>query len=87
MPAHSMDALFRSLNKGELAPVYYLHGREDVLKDEAVKAAPRVGSFHVVPAGRLAATRRQKLGRLIVLERRDRWRRRRREIERGGEVA
>jgi DNA polymerase-3 subunit delta len=32
-----MEALFRSLNKGELAPVYYLHGREDVLKDEAVR--------------------------------------------------
>jgi DNA polymerase III subunit delta len=31
-----MDALFRSLNKGEVAPVYYLHGHEDVLKDEAV---------------------------------------------------
>ena len=38
MPAHSMDALFRSLSKGELAPVYYLHGLEDVLKDEAVRA-------------------------------------------------
>src|SRR3954452_17222035 len=37
MPAHSMDALFRSLSKGELAPVYYLHGLEDVLKDEAVR--------------------------------------------------
>ena len=33
-----MDALFRSLNKGELAPVYYLYGLEDVLKDEAVRA-------------------------------------------------
>ena len=32
-----MEALSRSLNKGELAPVYYLHGREDVLKDEAVR--------------------------------------------------
>jgi DNA polymerase III subunit delta len=31
-----MDALFRSLGKGELAPVYYLHGVEDVLKDEAI---------------------------------------------------
>src|SRR4051812_15190191 len=36
MPSHSMDALFRSLNKGELAPVYYLRGPEDVLKDEAI---------------------------------------------------
>ncbi len=33
-----MDALFRSLNKGELAPVYYLYGPEDTLKDEAVRA-------------------------------------------------
>ncbi len=32
-----MDALFRSLNKGDLAPVYYLYGPEDVLKDEAVR--------------------------------------------------
>ena len=38
MPAHSMDALFRSINKGEVAPVYYLYGSEDVLKDEAVHA-------------------------------------------------
>lgn len=37
MPLHSMDALFRSLTKGELAAVYYLHGSEDVLKDEAVR--------------------------------------------------
>jgi DNA polymerase III subunit delta len=32
-----MEALSRSLKKGELAPVYYLHGREDVLKDQAVR--------------------------------------------------
>ena len=38
MPVHSFDALFRSLSKGELAPVYYLYGLEDVLKDEAVRA-------------------------------------------------
>ena len=38
MPAHSMDALFRSLNKGEVAPVYYLYGSEDVLKDEAMQS-------------------------------------------------
>jgi DNA polymerase-3 subunit delta len=38
MPAHTYDALLRSLPKGELAPVYYLHGPEDVLKDEAVQA-------------------------------------------------
>ncbi len=36
MPAQSVDALFRSLNKGELAQVYYFYGPEDVLKDEAV---------------------------------------------------
>ena len=28
-----MESLFRSLNKGSLAPVYYFHGPEDVLKD------------------------------------------------------
>jgi DNA polymerase-3 subunit delta len=38
MPVHSLDTLFRSLNKGDLAPVYYFHGPEDVLKDEAVRA-------------------------------------------------
>jgi DNA polymerase-3 subunit delta len=38
MLPHSLDALFRSLTKGELAPVYYLYGPEYVLKDEAVKA-------------------------------------------------
>jgi DNA polymerase-3 subunit delta len=32
-----MEAFFRSLKTGELAPVYYLHGAEDVLKDEAVR--------------------------------------------------
>jgi DNA polymerase-3 subunit delta len=37
MPAQSVEALFRSLKKGDLAPVYYLYGPEDVLKDEAVK--------------------------------------------------
>lgn len=38
MPAHSVDALSRSLKKGELAPVYYLYGPEDVLKDDAVRS-------------------------------------------------
>ena len=38
MPAQTYDALLRSLPKGELAPVYYLHGPEDILKDEAVQA-------------------------------------------------
>ena len=38
MPAHTLDALMRSLPKGGPAPVYYLHGPEDILKDEAVRA-------------------------------------------------
>jgi len=38
MPPQTYDALLRSLPKGELAPVYYLHGPEDILKDEAVEA-------------------------------------------------
>jgi DNA polymerase III subunit delta len=38
MAAHSLDALLRSLKKGDLAPVYYFYGPEDVLKDEAVRA-------------------------------------------------
>lgn len=37
MPAHSFDTLLRSLQKGQLAPVYYLHGPEELLKDEAVR--------------------------------------------------
>jgi len=38
MPAQSLDALFRALAKGELVPVYYLHGPEEILKDEAIRA-------------------------------------------------
>lgn len=38
MPAHSLDALSRSLKQGELAPAYYLYGSEDVLKEEAVRS-------------------------------------------------
>ena len=38
MPSYTMDALFRSINKGEVAPVYYLYGSEDVLKDDAAHA-------------------------------------------------
>ena len=38
MAAHSLDALLRSLKKGDLAPVYYFHGPDDVLKDEAIRA-------------------------------------------------
>jgi len=32
-----MDSLFKSLNKGDLNAVYYFHGAEDVLKDDAIK--------------------------------------------------
>jgi DNA polymerase-3 subunit delta len=32
-----MDALFRQIKKGAIDPVYYLHGDEDVLKDEAIR--------------------------------------------------
>ena len=38
MAALSFDALLRALKQGEPDLVYYLHGEEDVLKDEAVRA-------------------------------------------------
>src|SRR5256886_3966126 len=38
MGALTSDALLRSLKQGVPDPVYYLHGDEDVLKDEAVRA-------------------------------------------------
>jgi DNA polymerase-3 subunit delta len=38
MPAQSFDTFLRSLPKGALAPAYYLHGPEDLLKDEALRA-------------------------------------------------
>lgn len=38
MPRHTHDDLLRALGRSELAPVYYLHGSEDVLKDEATHA-------------------------------------------------
>ncbi|MBP9200508.1 MAG: DNA polymerase III subunit delta [Gemmatimonadales bacterium] len=38
MSARAYDDLLRALGKGELAPVYYLCGAEDILKDEAVRA-------------------------------------------------
>ncbi len=38
MAALSFDALLRALKQGEPDPVYYLHGEEDVLKDEAVRS-------------------------------------------------
>jgi DNA polymerase-3 subunit delta len=37
MPRRSFDDLYRSLTKGEIQPVYYLHGDEDLLKDDAVR--------------------------------------------------
>lgn len=36
MPHHSNDDLLRALKRGDFAPVYYLCGTEDILKDEAV---------------------------------------------------
>lgn len=38
MAALSFDALQRALKRGDPDPVYYLHGEEHVLKDEAVRA-------------------------------------------------
>jgi DNA polymerase-3 subunit delta len=38
MPSMTLDAVFRSLQKGEIAPVYYFHGPEDILKEEGVRA-------------------------------------------------
>ena len=37
MPAQTYDALRRSLSRSELAQVYYLHGPEEILKQEAVQ--------------------------------------------------
>ncbi len=38
MPSQTFDALRRALKRGELAPAYYLHGPEDLLKDEVARA-------------------------------------------------
>lgn len=38
MPAQTFDAVRRALKRGELAPAYYLHGPEDLLKDEVARA-------------------------------------------------
>src|SRR5688572_24292238 len=38
MAALTLDALLRSLKKGAPDPVYLLHGDEDVLKNEAIRA-------------------------------------------------
>ena len=37
MSLHDTDVLFRALKRGEVQPVYYLVGAEDVLKDESVR--------------------------------------------------
>ena len=37
MPGRSFDALQRALTKGEIQPVYYLFGDEELLKDDAVR--------------------------------------------------
>jgi DNA polymerase-3 subunit delta len=38
MPPQTIDAFFRGLRKAEPSGAYYLHGPEDVLKDEAIDA-------------------------------------------------
>ena len=55
MSSHDFDVLFRALKKGAVDPVYYLHGDEDLLKDEAVR--------DLVEAGVDAATRDFNLDR------------------------
>lgn len=55
MSSHDFDVLYRALKKGSLDPVYYLHGDEDLLKDEAVR--------DLIQAGVDAATRDFNLDR------------------------
>lgn len=38
MPTQTLAVFFRAIGKGAPAPVYYFHGPEDLLKDEAVRA-------------------------------------------------
>src|SRR6266542_1198033 len=38
MPPQTIDALLRSLKRGDVAPAYYLYGAEDLLKEEAIRA-------------------------------------------------
>ena len=38
MPAQTLDAVRRALRRGEFASAYYLHGCEDLLKDEVARA-------------------------------------------------
>jgi DNA polymerase-3 subunit delta len=55
MRAYDFDALWRALRKGVLHPVYYFHGDEELLKDEAVR--------NLVDTGVDAATRDFNLDR------------------------
>ena len=43
MSSHDFDVLYRALKKGALDPVYYLHGDEDLLKNEAVRDLVEAG--------------------------------------------
>jgi DNA polymerase III subunit delta len=38
MPAQTFDAVRRAVKRGDIAPAYYLHGPEDLLKDEVARA-------------------------------------------------
>lgn len=37
MPPQTIDALLRSLKRGDVAPAYYFYGAEDLLKQEAIR--------------------------------------------------
>jgi DNA polymerase III delta subunit len=43
MRSHDFDGLWKALRKGVVRPVYYLHGDEELLKDEAVRTLLDVG--------------------------------------------
>ncbi len=60
MPALDYDAFRRSLQKGEFQPVYYFHGDEDLLKDDALR--------EVLARGLDAATRDFNLDRRRAAE-------------------
>src|SRR5512135_2168998 len=55
MRAYDFDTLWRAVRKGVLHPVYYVHGDEELLKDEAVR--------HLVETGVDAASRDFNLDR------------------------
>ncbi len=55
MRAYDFDGLWRAVRKGTLHPVYYFHGDEELLKDEAVR--------HLLDAGIDAAARDFNLDR------------------------